>query len=233
MGKKHGLEIGVFDALHTYGRGLNWHPHIHLSVTRGGLDKHNAWQPIYFKKKHVEYHWRQCLIGLLRRKYSELNLSTSSTFHIQDSRQWHFFLERQYQHYWNIHFARKTQELKLTVKYLGRYLKRPSRSRRDSGGTIVFRYLDHLDGKHKTKTLTQEEMILRYVSRIPQHHFKVVRYYSFLSNRKRERLLPLVYLTLEKTSSKKEELLTYAKQYKGFTGHDVGFADLSIVISLG
>lgn len=95
--KQHGLEVGMFDALHTYGRGLNWHPHIHLSVTRGGLDKHNIWRPIYFKKKHVEYHWRRCLIGLLRRKYGELNLSTSSTNHIQDSRQWHFFLERQYQ----------------------------------------------------------------------------------------------------------------------------------------
>lgn len=64
--KKQGLEVGIFGALHTYGRGLNWHPHIHLSVTRGGLDKHNIWRSIYFKKKHVEYHWRRCLIGLLR-----------------------------------------------------------------------------------------------------------------------------------------------------------------------
>ncbi|HHP0489112.1 TPA: IS91 family transposase [Vibrio harveyi] len=222
--KKHGLEVGIFGALHTYGRGLNWHPHIHLSVTRGGLDKHNIWRPIYFKKKHVEYHWRRCLIGLLRRKYGELNLLTSSTNHIQDSRQWHFFLERQYQRYWNIHFAQKTQELKQTVNYLGRYLKRPpisaSRLRHYSGGTVVFKYLDHRDGKYKTKTLTQEEMILRYVSHIPQHHFKMVRYYGFLSNRKRGRLLPLVYLALGEKAPKQPELLTYAKQYKGFTGND-------------
>ncbi|POB49356.1 transposase, partial [Vibrio vulnificus] len=85
--KMQGLEVGIFGALHTYGRGLNWHPHIHLSVTRGGLDKHNTWRSIYFKKMHVEYHWRRCLIGLLRRKYGELNLLTSSTNHIQDSRQ--------------------------------------------------------------------------------------------------------------------------------------------------
>lgn len=196
--KQHGLEVGIFGALHNYGRGLNWHPHIHLSVTRGGLDKHNIWRPIYFKKKHVEYHWRRCLIGSLRRKYGELNLSTSGTNHIQDSRQWHFFLERQYKRYWNIHFARKTQELKQTVNYLGRYLKRPSisasRLRHYSGRTVVFKYLDHRDGKYKTKALTQEEMILRYISHIPQHHFKMVRYYGFLSNRKRGRLLPLAYL---------------------------------------
>ncbi len=63
-----GLEVGIFGALHTYGRGLNW-------------------QPTYFKKKHVEYHWRRNLIDLLRRKYDELNLSTGSTEHIQDYRQ--------------------------------------------------------------------------------------------------------------------------------------------------
>ncbi len=89
-----------------------------------------------------------------------------------------------------------------------------------SGGTVVFKYLDHRDGKHKTKTLTQEEMILRYVSHIPQHHFKMVRYYGFLSNRKRGCLLPLVYLALGEKAPKQPELLTYAKQYKGFTGND-------------
>lgn len=35
--KKLGVEIGLFVALHTYGRQLNRHPHIHSSVTRGGL----------------------------------------------------------------------------------------------------------------------------------------------------------------------------------------------------
>ena len=63
-------------------------------------------------------------------------------------------------------------------------------------------------------------MILRYVSHLPQHHFKMVRYYGFLSNRKRGRLLPLVYFALEKTSVKKAEPLTYGKQYKGLTGND-------------
>ncbi|KFA94889.1 hypothetical protein HW45_28940 [Vibrio sp. ER1A] len=63
-------------------------------------------------------------------------------------------------------------------------------------------------------------MILWHVSRIPQRHFKMARYYGFLSNRKRGRLLSLVYLALEKKSLKQAGPLTYAKQYKGFTGND-------------
>ncbi len=41
-------------------------------------------------------------------------------------------------------------------------------------------------------------MILRYVSNIPQHHLKMVRYYGFLSNRKRGCLLPPGVLSVRK-----------------------------------
>ncbi|EGH15842.1 ISPsy3, transposase [Pseudomonas savastanoi pv. glycinea str. race 4] len=36
-GRRRGVEVGVFCAIHTYGRRLNWHPHIHVSVTLGDL----------------------------------------------------------------------------------------------------------------------------------------------------------------------------------------------------
>ena len=45
--KKHALP-GIFTALHTFGRDLKWHVHIHLSVTLGGLsDDHGAWKTLY------------------------------------------------------------------------------------------------------------------------------------------------------------------------------------------
>lgn len=47
----------------------------------------------------------------------------------------------------------------------------------------------------------------------------MARYYGFLSNRKRGRPLPLVYLAIEKKGLKQVEPLTHTKQYKGFTGN--------------
>nr|ALJ52227.1 transposase [uncultured bacterium] len=65
--RKQGVEVGIFCALHTYGRQLNQHPHIHLSVTRGGLDvKHGVWRSLFFKKQPVEEIWRGAVIRLLR-----------------------------------------------------------------------------------------------------------------------------------------------------------------------
>ena len=71
--RKQGIEPGIFCALHTYGRQLNQDPHIHVSVTRGGLDvKHNVWRSLFFKKKAVETIWRPAVIRLLRGSYDRI-----------------------------------------------------------------------------------------------------------------------------------------------------------------
>lgn len=57
----------------------------------------------------------------------------------------------------------------------------------------------------KQQTLSQEEMLGRYISHIPAKHFKMVRYYGFLSNRKRGELLPKVYEALQMDKRKKPE----------------------------
>ncbi|RAP71529.1 transposase family protein [Candidatus Erwinia dacicola] len=58
------------------------------------------------------------------------------------------------------------------------------------GGSVVHQYYDHNTQKHKRQKLSEEEMLWlwRYVSHIPVRHFKMVRYYGFLSNRKRSTL---------------------------------------------
>ena len=93
------------------------------------------------------------------------------------------------------------------MKYLGRYLKRPpvaaSQLRHYRGGTVVLQYYDHNTQQHKRQKLTQEEMLWRYVSHIPARHFKMVRYYGFLANRKRGTLLPKVYNAQEMTVREK------------------------------
>ena len=39
-----------------------------------------------------------------------------------------------------------------------------------------------IDGHYKKQTLTQEQMILRFINHIPTKNFKMVRYFGFLSN---------------------------------------------------
>ena len=41
-----GAEVGLLSALHTWGRTLSFHPHVHVLVTGGGLDRNGAWRPV-------------------------------------------------------------------------------------------------------------------------------------------------------------------------------------------
>jgi len=117
--------------------------------------------------------------------------------HIRNEKQWNRYLQAQYQRHWKVHFAKKPRGAWRSVKYLGRYLKRPpvaaSQLRHYHGGSVVHQYYDHKTQQHKRQKLTQEEMLWRYVSHIPSRHFKMVRYYGFLANRKRGELLPKSY----------------------------------------
>ncbi|QBY45757.1 IS91 family transposase [Arsenophonus nasoniae] len=226
LARKQGIEIGIFCALHTYGRQLNQHPHVHVSVTRGGLDsKHSVWRKLFFKKKDVEEIWRGAVIRLLRHSYDLINPGLLPGLgHIRDKKHWRRYLRAQYGRYWKVHFAKKTKGAWHSVKYLGRYLKRPpvsaSKLRHYRGGAVVHHYHDHRTGQHRQQTLPQEEMIRRYISHIPARHFKMVRYSGFLSNRKRGKLLPKVYKALEMTARKKPENPGFSVLMKGFLRTD-------------
>lgn len=63
-------------------------------------------------------------------------------------------------------------------------------------------------------------MLRRYVSHIPTRHFKMVRYYGFLANRKHGTLLPKVYEALSMTPREKPQLPGFAVLMKGFLGTD-------------
>ncbi|GKL23049.1 Uncharacterised protein [Klebsiella variicola] len=63
-------------------------------------------------------------------------------------------------------------------------------------------------------------MIGRYISHVPAKHFKMVRYYGFLSSRKRGELLPKVYEALEMEARKTPEQPGLAALMKGLLRTD-------------
>lgn len=106
----------------------------------------------------------------------------------------------------------------------GHYLKRPlvsaSKLRYYSDGAMVLHYYDHRTHQYWQQTLTQEEMIGRYISHIPAKHFKMVRYDGFLSNRKRGERLPKMYAALGMEAWKKPEQPGFVTLMKKFLRTD-------------
>lgn len=202
--RKKGILPGIFIALHTFGRPLNWHPHLHLSTTRGGLsDDRSQWKKLHFTKKAIMPQWRYAVITLLRKAYKagELVIPPEMASQYPTKADVYRMFDEQYQRAWIIHFAKATKNPLRTINYLGRYLKRPpiamSRLKHYDGSTVIFEYLNHNTGKHNQVKLSNEEFLERFIRHIPEKGFRMIRYYGFLANRVRNTLLPKVYNLLD------------------------------------
>ena len=174
--KEKGLKVAIFTALHTFGRDLKWHPHIHLSVTMGGItEDHAKWKKIRFSKKAIMPMWRYNIIQLLRAEMKKGNIQISN-----------YFLDMQYQRPWIIHFAKPTKTPFRTISYLGRYLKRPpisqARLKHYDGRSVTFKYLNHKTKKYQNAQFSTTEFINRFTQHMPEKGFRMIRYFGILAN---------------------------------------------------
>lgn len=171
--RKQSVEVGIFCALHAYGRQLNQYSHIHLSVLDGLDIKYGVWRELFFKKHAVEESWRSMATRLLRHSYAPAPTAC---------RGWGIFTIKSSD---SAIFRRCTDAAGRSTlrrrpaepgKYLSRYLKRPpvsaAKLRYYSSGAVVHHYYDH----RTEQTLSQEELIGCCISNIPVKHFKIVRY---------------------------------------------------------
>lgn len=222
---KRALDIGIFCAIHTYGRRLNWHPHVHVSVTCGGIDEHGKWKKISFRKDTMRTRWMWNIRQLLLSVWSDGIAIPPSLSHITTESKWRSMILAAGGDYWHVYMSKKTAGSKNTVKYLGRYLKKPpiagSRLAHYAGGaTLSFRYHDHNTGEQATETLTQQEIVARLKQHIPEKFFRMVRYFGFLANRVCGEKLPVVYRALGMEKPEPVAKVCYAQISKQFLRRD-------------
>lgn len=217
--KKKNALVGIYTALHTFGRDLKRNIHIHLSVTRGGLhiNDHSKWvKDVFFSIKVIMPQWRYQIISLFRHEYKSGNLVLpKSLSHINNCRAFNSWLGILYKKTWVVHFCKKTNNKEQNITYLGKYLKRPplgeTRIKTYDGETVSFEYLDHYTQSKNIKTLSAEDFIIRLTTHIHDSGFRCIRYYGFLANRVRGKLLPIVHQLLK--NPRFNELIRLTKIY--------------------
>ena len=197
------LIIGIFSALHTYGRQLNFNCHIHLSVSAIGLTEKGELRRFHYPYKALKSLWRHGVISLLRTCFNELTLPEKLSRRVTDEKEWNKVLDKEYRKTWQVNIAKTTTHKAHTANYLGRYLKKPpiagSRLRHYAGESVTMGYHDHRSSRARELELSQMELIARILSHVPEKFFKMVRYYGFLSNRLRGSLLAILYEKLKQT----------------------------------
>jgi len=177
-----GADVGILASIHTWGRTLSFHPHVHILVTGGGLSS-GKWRPL--KKDFL------LPVGVLKAKFRGKWLSWLNTAYAQgklhlpahwSERDWMRILATLARKKWNIHIQGPYKHGAGVVNYLSRYVHGgPIKDRRiinASDTHIDFRYRDHRDGKDKRMVLKTEDFIRRVLWHVPEKGQHTVRYYG-------------------------------------------------------
>lgn len=177
-----GARPGILATLHTWGRTLSFHPHIHCLVTGGGLAE-DGWRSVrngyLLPVRVVRALFRGKLLAALR------DALAASTLRIpaDRSRTWvENLLRRLARRRWNVRLQERYAHGRGVLIYLGRYLRGgPIGNHRLAfvdDEHVVFRYTDHRDHRAKSMALPLEQFVQRVSWHVPEPRRHVVRYFG-------------------------------------------------------
>jgi hypothetical protein len=181
--KNLGAEIGMTMVLHTHNRKLDFHPHLHVVVPGGGVDKRRR----QWKKKKGKYLFNQ---GAMAKVFRARLLAALNGAGLP--------IPENIPRKWIVDCSRVGKGIS-ALKYLSRYLYRGVISEKNivsnQNGQVTFTYIESKTGKTKYRTLNGEDFLHLIIQHVLPKGFRRVRDYGFLHGNAKK-LLFLVQLIL-------------------------------------
>jgi hypothetical protein len=177
-----GGQLGLVGVLHTWGRTLTYHPHVHYLIPAGGLaDDGQTWRPA----RDDFLVPVKALSGIFRARFRDA-LRSTELFELVPASVW--------EHDWVVH-CKAVGNGETAFKYLAPYIFRVaisnSRILKVENDQVTFRYRASDSGQAKLCMLAVEEFIHRFLQHVLPKGFVKVRYYGFLSVSQRAQLTTL------------------------------------------
>ena len=176
-----GAMPGVLMALHTWGRNLSHHPHVHCLVTAGGLDKDGQWQATREKfllpLQVLRTLFRGRVLGAVQQGLADRSLQLPGG---AAQAQWAAQYRQLWRSHWNIQINAPYEHGRGVAMYLARYAKGgplgSDRRLQLKDDRVAFSYLDHHDGQRKNMTLDSDAFIARVLWHAPPKGQHTVRH---------------------------------------------------------
>lgn len=206
--KENGFDPCFCSVMHTFGSVLNFHPHMHILFACGGLGKNDELiETDFIPWELLKSRFRAILVRMLRAwvKDNVLNIP-KSVVNVwrkkQNVSEFKEMLRCLFSVIWYVHVGEKLSNSDYTVRYIGRYAKRPSISEAKivfyDGIDVEFEHKDKKTGRMVRETLSVGEFIGRIIRHIPDKHFRMIRYYGVYSNRNSEKYVKLKRVAVDK-----------------------------------
>ena len=177
---------GAIITLHTFGRALNWNPHVHCLVTEGGMANNNCYKHIQFiNYETLRKAFMKQLLDKMRnalpkgsKEYKQFMTLRVNLYRL-DSNGFYVYAPP-------VHV--KGDGKKQVVQYIIRYAGRPPMAQSRitsydfSNKSISYWYEDHKTNKY---ILVSEHIFLfflKLIQHIPERQFKMVRYFGLYAS---------------------------------------------------
>jgi len=165
-------QIGFFGVLHTWGRMLNYHPHIHFIVPAGGLSPDRkqwlASKPDFFVRVEP-------LSVIYRAKFRD-EMKEAGLLHQIDPVVW--------TKPWIVN-SQAVGDGRTSIKYLTPYVFRVAISNNRivgfKGGEVTFKYRKSGSNRWRQVTVSAMEFIRRFLQHVLPVGFMKIRHYGFLN----------------------------------------------------
>ncbi len=173
-----GGQIGMMGVLHTWGRNLSYHPHIHFLVPGGGLTTTMGWR--------ATPHNFFLPVRALSRIYKAKLRDTLQAGGLTDK-----VPHQVWTGDWVVHcqpVGKGTHALRYLAPYIFRVALSNRRILRFANDTVTFRYRESDTGKWRTCKLQAQEFLRRFLQHVLPKGFVKVRYYGLFSPALRNKL---------------------------------------------
>jgi len=183
-----GADVGAIAVLHTWGQTLMLHPHIHLIVPGGGIDKNGDWKHTRTGGKYLFP--VKAMSAVYRGKF----MTGFKVFLGKNGMELSGELKTAvYRKEWVVYGKRPFGGASQVIEYLGRYTHKIAISNHRLSGidheNVSFTYKDYSEGgKTKTMTLDSVEFLRRFCLHILPPGFRKIRHFGILSSRNKPKL---------------------------------------------
>lgn len=198
-----GAKPGIMSVLHTWGQKLNFHPHIHVCISGGGISPgkkfvETSHRHFFLPEAAIAKMFRGKYLHGLKLLYRSGKLNLSGLEGLKDPVEWKTFIDSLYSRKW-LPFVKETFNGKgNAVEYLARYSYRTaiSNSRIVSvdDERVTFRYKDYADNnREKLLTLQGTDFIGLFLQHVLPSGFHRIRFAGFLANCMKTKNLNLIH----------------------------------------
>lgn len=196
---------------HTFGRHLNFNPHLHILVSAGGLrSSDDSWiSGIRFDRAALMKRWRYALVTYLREALSRDLIVWDLAPQALRS-----LLTAQYERWWSVDVQPCTTKEHF-LRYAGRYVRRPPlaqyRILDHTPDEVSFRTQDHKQKREVVTRCTPGGLIDLLAEHVPDHYKHAIRHFGLLSPRIRSSAFGMLFAQLREHRREKPRRLSWAR----------------------